>query len=223
MKFDYLKHYQTIFGKYTKFIRDFKLMPHISYVEIYGKNPSKKCRSHDGEPDNHAEAKNKIFELFLRNHSYLIETELAAIKPLDVFYVGERAYQFDILVLNIPFYLNSYALLMDLNLNNNIKSLSLLKQWEPCTIFAIEIDGKSHVDRKDKLRDDFFFSEYNVVTVRYDVRHLVQVEETEQEQKARLKFNFFKKNSNPLFHDITTAEIVNECRNIYYSKYPDLR
>ena len=78
-KFDYLEHYRSIYTKYNKFIKDFNLLAHIATVEITRKNPYYKCRFHDNEPVSHAKAKNKIFELFLRNRSYLVEAELGSL------------------------------------------------------------------------------------------------------------------------------------------------
>jgi hypothetical protein len=221
--FNFLQHYCSIYTKYNKFVRDYKLLAHIAAIELKKKNPVVKCHFHDNEPLSHAKAKNKIFELFLRNSSYLVETELRPPdKQLNVFHKGDMAYQFDLLIINVANYITLQSYIMTANFSNNDDDLKEAMKLEQSLIFNVEIDGESHRDKKDLLRDEFFFDEYNIITVRYRVDQLIKMEETEKERKARVRFSFFKKNTDPIYEHITTDQIVQEVRNIYRTKYPHL-
>ncbi len=231
--FDHLKHYQSIYNKLLKFKKDFDINDYINLKLETGLNNCLKCHSQIDEPLKHYQAKNKIFKLFLNDRYYLIETELRANKELYVPGKGNRNYQFDTLVINV----SSFTVFMNymqeflnirFNLNDSEKNdlkldIKMLKDLEQDLIFAIELDGKSHSDKKDYIRDQFFFSTYNIVTVRYKVNQLVNVQETKKERNARLKYNYYREyTEQPIFYNITTEQIVDECRNVYRTKYPFL-
>lgn len=221
--FDFRKHYLNILSKIIRFKKDFDIQGHIEYVNQYKKNPCNTCHYQIDEPLDHKRAKNKIFKLFVNTPNYLIETEFKPLKELEVIGLGKRRYQFDILVVNVPHLFKFINHISDVELDNSKMNINMLKNIETDLIFAVELDGSSHSFKKDRIRDHFFFSTYNIITVRYDVGTLIRQQRTVKEMKARAKYSLYKEYEEvPLFNEITIDDIVKECRNIYCSKYPHL-
>jgi hypothetical protein len=218
-----LEHYRGLVIDFDKFLRDFNILHHVYAFDISKKNPYMQCKYHENEPLSHAKAKNKIFNLFVNDPKFLIFTELKSKRRLNVTHVGIRHYRFDILVINVPALLKFKNHIFDVNVFHEEMNIKFLKDIERSLICAIELDGTSHTHFKDVLRDNFFFDEYKLVTLRYNVKHLVKMEETDKESKARLKYSYFKRDEYPIYQGITQNQIVEEWRNVYRTKFPHLQ
>lgn len=216
--FDFEKHYRGIYNKICKLLKDFDIEQHIIFKNVTGQNHCSECHIQISEPVSHEQAKKKIFKVFVNERNYLTESELKANKDLFVPGKGIRNYQFDIFVVNVPNFLKFMSFFEgDEQPKLNIE---LLKKLEQELFFAVELDGGGHSEEKDAVRDRFFFTNYNIVTVRYPVHQLVPVEESKRVRKQRLKYMAFKQFAElPLFNNITTEQIVSEAKNIYRSKY----
>lgn len=218
------KHYVVIYQKLRKFLKDFDIEEYINFKNITKQNNCLECHIQISEPVTHEQAKKKLFNIFVNEPNYLVESELRANKNLFVPGKGIRNYQFDVFVVNIPHFIKFMNHLHDFINNDTKLDIQLLKQLETCLIFAVEADGGGHSDDKDAVRDRFFFINYNIVTVRYKVHELVPLPETEKMKKTRLKYNIYVRYENqPIFANITSHDIIAECENIYKSKYTHLQ
>ena len=226
--FDFEKHYVGIYNKLRKFLRDFDIEEYIHFKNVTKQNNCLQCHIQISEPITHEQAKKKLFNLFVNEPNYLVESELRANKQLYVPGKGIRPYQFDVFVINVPNFIKFMNIMVNyLNIDNDETrelDFQLLKELEQELYFAVEADGGSHSDDKDAVRDRFFFTNYNIVTVRYEVNDLVHVEETKKMKKTRLKYNIYKAAQDPpIFENITSEDIVKEAKNIYRSKYSHLQ
>lgn len=218
--FDFEKHYIGIYYKLSRFLKDFNIQRYIDFKYVTKLNNCLECHIQISEPITHEQAKKKLFKLFVNERSYLVLSELRANKNLFVPGKGIRNYQFDIFVVNASNFIKFRGIIKDHIENNTSLDFEELKELEQDLYFAVEADGGGHSDEKDAVRDHFFFSKYNIVTNRYKVNQLVYVEETNKMKKTRLKYNIYKQFTDlPLFHNITTEQIVSETKNIYRSKY----
>lgn len=222
IEFDWNKHHLLIFQKYKRFIKDFDLEEFIEFKATTEKNPCKECHSLIGEPYMHYKAKKKVFDLFVDNSDYVVFTELhAKEKELQVFDVGLRAYQFDILVVNVK---NLHNFFYNFENNYTESAENFIKKIEHDIIFSIELDG-DHSAKKDLLRDKFFFETYNIPTIRYQVRDLIEMYSKQRGKVGNRKHmrNFTKENGNALLKDLSLDDILMDCKALYYKRYPILK
>jgi hypothetical protein len=218
--FDFEKHYLGIYSKLRKLLKDFDIETYINFKHITKKNNCDQCHIQISEPTSHERAKKKIFKLFVNEPNYLVESELKANKDLYVPNKGIRNYQFDIFVVNVPIFLEFIDIIEDHLVNKTKLDIEQLKELEKqVLVFAVELDGGSHSEAKDAVRDRFFFTNYNIITVRYGVHELVYMEESPKMKKTRLKYNIYRSYSEqPIFQNITNWQIVAEAENLYESK-----
>ena len=221
--FDFEKHYIRIYNKVNRFLKDFNIEKYINFKHVTKLNNCLECHIQISEPISHEQAKRKLFKLFVNEPSYLVESELRSNKDLFVPGKGIRNYQFDIFVINVPNFINFRSIIQDHIENGTNLILDELKELEQNLYFAVEADGGGHSEEKDAVRDRFFFSNYNIVTVRFPVYMLVPMEETKKMKRIRSKYNIYRPYPDqPFFHNITTEQIVDKARNIYQSKFSHL-
>lgn len=222
--FDWNKHHLLIYNKYKKFIKDFDIEEYLDFKATTEKNPCKECHSLIGEPYMHYKAKKKVFDILCNDSHYAIFTELhAKEKELQVFDVGLRAYQFDILVVNVHNLLVFFNYMQNES-NYDITKENCIKGIEHDIIFCVEIDG-DHSAKKDVLRDKFFFETYNIPTIRYQVRDLIPLHTKQRGKVGNRKHmrNFTKENGNALLEDLSLDDILMDCKALYYKRYPILK
>lgn len=217
--FDLVKHYNEVAIKYRSFIKDFDLQDYIDFKVLTGKNHCKKCHYQIDEPLEHQQAKKKLFEIVLNDNSYLVDTELKAVKnkgELQVFDKGVRPYQFDVLCLHV----RNIKILFDHVDNIAPVSFEFLKGIEHNIIFALEADGK-HSWKKDQLRDKFFFEEYGIITARYAVSDLIDMY-----KKARGRIgtprhmrNYTKEVTEAYHNRLSMDDILGDVRAYYKKRY----
>lgn len=221
--FDFEKHYLGINNKIKKFLKDFDIEPFIYFKNVTGINNCPECHIQISEPVTHEQAKKKLFKAFINERYYLVESELKANKNLFVPGKGIRNYQFDVFVIDVTKFIDFQTAMREHLVNDTELDIELLKELEQGMLFAVEADGGGHSEEKDAVRDRFFFKNYNIVTVRYPVDQLVYVEETPKMKKTRLKYNIYQQYANqPLFHNITSQEIVAEAKNLYQKENPHI-
>lgn len=222
IEFSWDKHHLMIYHKYRRFLNEFGLEDYVDFKDSTGINHCKQCHSLIGEPPHHFKAKKKIFDLFVDHEDYLVCTELhAKEKALQVFDVGLREYQFDILVINVKNLRDLFQYVETDNFNrteeNHIKSI------EHDIIKVIELDGNNeHSWKKDMLRDKFFFEVYNIVTVRYQVRDLVPMyyKRKGKVNNKRHMNNFTKEASEATLENITLEDVTIDAMALYQKRYP---
>ena len=218
--FDFTKHYTSIYNKLQKLLRDFNIEKYIYFKNDTGLNNCTECHVQISEPTTHEQAKKKLFNLFVYEKDYLVESELKANKNLFVPGKGIRNYQFDVFVIHVKKFLEFQKILADHIFNGTELDIKHLTELEQGMLFAVEADGGGHSEEKDAVRDRFFFNNYNIVTVRYGVSQLIPMEETNKMKKLRIKYSIYKDFAfQPEFANITSEQIVAEARNLYRAKY----
>lgn len=217
--FDLNKHYNEIVIKYKTFIKDFNLQDYINFKRQTGTNHCIKCHYQIDEPLEHQQAKNKLFEIALTASDYMVESELKAVKNkgnLQVFDQGEKQYQFDVLCIHV----NNLQVLFDHVSGIIPVSFDFLKGIEHNIIFALEADGK-HSWKKDQLRDKFFFTEYGIITARYQVSDLVDMyKKTRGRIGTARHMKYFNKEVTEAYHDkLSIDDILGDVKAYYKKKY----
>lgn len=133
------------------------------------------------EPEEHRQAKEKMFNMVVCKKDLLVITEVepASKNGVMVFDKGLMYYTFDILVINYELYNRLYKLIYETPIAKitqidtpEHKEALELYNYRNVIIYCIEVDGK-HSKPKDDLRDEFFLNQYNVATARYEVSALV--------------------------------------------------
>lgn len=227
-----LTYLNSVWDKYNQFIYDFEIAKRINLFNMrYNFENELTTRQH--EPETHEKAKEKIFNLFnkwdtISDYLILTEVENRYNEGLKVFDKGQRDYALDCLVINK----RAYSIIGNLVVNHAHvynEKLMLQEQREILNtvwlikheaMFAIEFDGK-HSDRKDEVRDQFFFENYSIPTVRYKVSELNNTFYKKYKGKyvANKKhiLNYSKSAPNePYLNDITIEQIVGDAKAQYH-------
>lgn len=218
-KFDLVKHYNEIAIKYRSFIKDFDLEDYIDFKKQTGHNHCTQCHYQVDEPVQHRQAKNKLFEIMLNNSDYSVESELRAVKNkghLQVFDVGERYYQLDVLAIHV----RNLQILFDHVDKITPVSYEFLKGIEHNVIFILEADG-GHSWKKDQLRDNFFFEEYGLITTRYEVTDLVDTfRKARSKYASKAHMKYYNKEVTEAYHtNLVLDDILGDVKAYYKKRY----
>lgn len=226
-----LTYLHCVWDKYNQFIHDFEVDKRINFFDLrYIYENELRTRQH--EPEAHEKAKEKIFDLF--NHwdlisDYLILTEVENKynEGLKVFDKGQRDYALDCLVINKRAYSairnlvvnHIHILNQEITLKEQKQILNTVWLIKHEAMFAVEVDGR-HSDKKDEVRDQFFFENYNIPTVRYEVSELESFYKKYKGKRVANKkhmLNFSKSApEKPYLDDITIPQIVGDVKANYY-------
>lgn len=222
-----ITYIHEIWDKYNRFIDDFDLSKRVNiYADFLVFD--NECKTRKDEPEPHKKAKEKIFNLFKNDCRFVILTEVENRykEGLKVFDKGQRDYSLDCFVIDKKSYHNMQDIIInhahvqnqELVLPEQKELLNEVWLTKHKSFFAIELDG-DHSDKKDHVRDEFFFETYCIPTVRYEVSELVSFYKKYRGKTANRKhiLNYEKSAPDkPYLEDITIGDIIGDVKSQYY-------
>ena len=226
-----LTYLHCVWDKYNQFIYDFEVDKRINFFDLYYMFENV-LRTRQHEPESHEKAKEKIFNLFnkwdkISDYLILTEVENRYNEGLKVFDKGKLDYALDCLIINKKIYSGMRDLIVNhVHISNEEAVLKEQKEllntiWlmKHEAMLAVELDGK-HSDKKDEVRDQFFFETYSIPTVRYEVSELNTFYKKYKGKYVANKkhmLNYSKSGPDtPYLEGITIGQIIGDARANYH-------